>query len=312
MLGKGLESLLPKKSSIPSAPYPAPAPAAPPRLPVVPSESAVRRPAENVGKKHGHDAIFHIEVEKIKPNPYQPRHVFKNEELEELAASIREFGVIQPLVVTKRVEETAGGTVVAYELIAGERRLLAAKRAGLPRVPAIIKQTDSRQMKLEVALIENIQRSDLSSLETARAYAKLQEEFGLTQREIGLRVGKSREVVANTLRLLSLSSEALQAVAEGKINESQARALLSVDDLSRRAELLREFVAGRAALRTSRGKTTASSQLPDDVATVRALEEKLGAPVKVVRKAKEGTIAITFYSDEEYHGVRSRLLGEDW
>lgn len=312
MIGKGLESLLPKKSFAPSAPYPASAPAAPPHPPIVPSEGEVRRPAENAGKKHGHDAIFHIEVEKIKPNPYQPRHVFKDEDLEELAASIREFGVIQPLVVTKRVEETAGGTVVAYELIAGERRLLAAKRAGLPRVPAIIQQTDSRQMKLEVALIENIQRSDLSSLETARAYAKLQEEFGLTQREIGLRVGKSREVVANALRLLSLPSEALHALAEGKINESQARALLSVDDLSRRAELLQEFVAGRVASRASRGKVAVSPQSPEDMATVRALEEKLGAPVKVVRKAKGGTISITFYSDEEYRGVRARLLGEDW
>lgn len=317
MLGKGLESLLPKKTGeaahpTPSMPHPAQAPTVVSHPPAAPLHSEVRRTDEDTARKSGHDAIFHIEVEKIKPNPYQPRRVFKDEELEELAVSIREFGVIQPLVVTKRVEETAGGTVVAYELIAGERRLLAAKRAGLPRVPAIIKQTDSRQMKLEVALIENIQRSDLSSLETARAYAKLQEEFGLTQREIGIRVGKSREAVANTLRLLSLPSEALQALAEGKINESQARALLSVDDLSRRAKLLQEFVTGRAALRTSRGKATVSSQSPEDLATVRALEEKLGAPVKVVRKAKGGTIAITFYSDEEYRGVRSRLLGEDW
>lgn len=299
MIGKGLESLLPKKAAAPPAP-------------VAPPPTVFSRPQKSLPEKSHHAAVFQIEVEKIKPNPYQPRHTFKDEDLEELAASIREFGVIQPLVVTKRVEETSGGTVVTYELIAGERRLLAAKRVGLPRVPAIVKQTDSRQMKLEVALIENIQRSDLSSLETARAYAKLQEEFGLTQREIGLRVGKSREVVANTLRLLSLPFEALQALAEGKINESQARALLSVEDLGERAKLLQEFMTGRTALRTFRGKAVTPSQLPEDVATVRALEEKLGTPVKVLRTKKGGTIAITFYSDEEYRGVRSRLLGEDW
>jgi ParB family chromosome partitioning protein len=215
------------------------------------------------------------------------------------------------LVVSKRVEETPHGTVVDYELIAGERRLLAAKRAGLERVPAVVKQTNSRQMKLEVALIENLQRSDLSALEAARAYARLQEEFGLTQREIAVRVSKSREAVANTLRLLQLPSEALQALSDGKISESQARTLLSVEELSARIRLFQEFLAGRTTVRAVREKKS-PPQSPEDIATVRALEEKLGTPVKVVRKRRGGTITITFYSDEEYRGVRSRLLGEEW
>ncbi|MFH0806463.1 MAG: ParB/RepB/Spo0J family partition protein [Candidatus Brennerbacteria bacterium] len=311
MLGKGLESLLPKKSVAPSSAAPAPAPAVALR-PLPPSSREEAYPRENVQKKPHQESIFQIEVEKIKPNPYQPRHTFKEEELDELAASIREFGVLQPLVVSKHVEETPHGAVVEYELIAGERRLLAAKRAGLPRVPAVVTQMDSRQMKLEVALIENIQRSDLSSLETARAYARLQEEFGLTQREIGLRVGKSREAVANTLRLLGLPSDALLALSEGKINESQARTLLSVEDLSARMRLFQEFLTGRATVRTFREKAGTAPASPEDIATVRALEEKLGTPVKVVRKSKGGTITISFYSDEEYRGVRAKLLGEEW
>lgn len=323
MLGKGLESLLPKKSSAvpPSMPRIAPGslgrgPTGEPvlsyRPPSLPPREEAERPRESLQKKAPHEAIFQIEVEKITPNPYQPRRTFKEAELEELAASIREFGVLQPLVVSKRVEETGEGAVVEYELIAGERRLLAAKRAGLPRVPAIVKRMDSRHAKLEIALVENLQRSGLSSLETARAYARLQEEFGLTQREIGVRVGKSREAVANTLRLLSLPSDALQALSEGKINESQARTLLSVEDFSARATLFQEFLTGRATVRAFREKAATVPALPEDIAAVRALEEKLGTPVRVTRRGRGGAITITFYSDEEYRSVRARLLGGDW
>lgn len=253
-----------------------------------------RNSDEDDGTKKRYDAIFHIEVEKIVPNPYQPRRVFEEEALEELAASIREFGVLQPLVVAKRVEEVPGGAAVRYELIAGERRLMAAKRAGLERVPAVVRQADSHAEKLEVALIENLQRRDLSPLETARAYARLQEEFGLTQREIGARVGKSREAVANTLRLLQLPPDALQALSEGTMTETQARTLL----------------AGGTVV--GRGRSVPHPPSPEDVATVRALEEKLGTPVKVVRAKKGGKIEIAFYSEEEYAGLRARLLGEEW
>lgn len=262
----------------------------------------------------GRDSIFHIEVEKIKPNPYQPRHIFKEADLDELTASVREFGILQPLVVSKMTRDTPAGTTVEYELVAGERRLLAAKRAGLERVPAIVRAVDSRRTKLELALIENVQRSDLSPLEAARAYAKLQEEFGLTQREIALRVGKSREAVANALRLLQLSPEMLAALGDGRINETQARALLSVEDLTARTARFRDLLAGRTDARGPRVRTSSPHRepSPEDLHAARALEERFGAPVKVVREKKGGKIVISFYSDEEYEGLRARLLGDDW
>src|SRR3989344_4719501 len=147
------------------------------------------------------DAIFQIEVERITSNPHQPRREFNEEALKELANSIREFGVLQPLVVSKIERETENGTSVEYELIAGERRLMASKLAGLRTVPAIVRSTSSDKEKLELAIIENIQRADLNPIETARAFAKLQDEFKLTQREIAARLGKSREAVANSVRL---------------------------------------------------------------------------------------------------------------
>ncbi|MBI2279063.1 MAG: ParB/RepB/Spo0J family partition protein [Candidatus Brennerbacteria bacterium] len=317
MLGKGLESLLPKKTSV-STPRVQNVDSAPAvqddpdslRGGFSPNENHARRPAPHHISKFHEDAIFQIEVDKIKPNPYQPRGAFDEEALEGLAGSIREFGVLQPLVVTKKVEETPAGTLVAYELVAGERRLLAAKRAGLERVPAIVKALDSHRAKLEIALIENIQRSNLSPLEAARAYARLQEEFGLTQREIGARMGKSRETVANTLRLLQLSAEELEALASGTITESHARVLLSVAEPAARRALFVKFFSGRSGTRPRR-KAAVHIVSPEDVATARALEEKLGAPVKVTRRGAEGTIEIIFYSDEEYRGLRDRLLGEE-
>ncbi len=142
-----------------------------------------------------------IEVEKIKPNPYQPRKHFDNESLKELAESIREYGILQPLIVSRVEKETEFGRAVEYQLIAGERRLRAAQLLGLERVPAIIRPSLEERQKLEAAIIENIQRSDLNPLETARGFAKLADEFGLPQREIADRIGKSRAYVANMLRL---------------------------------------------------------------------------------------------------------------
>src|SRR3989338_8615740 len=141
------------------------------------------------------DPIFHIEADKIKPNPFQPRRDFDEESLKELGSSIREFGILHPIVVTKHEIETDHGTDVEYHLISGERRWRASKMVGLERIPAIIRAMPSERERLEMAIIENIQREDLNPIETARAYAKLQDQFGLTQREVAVRVGKSREVV---------------------------------------------------------------------------------------------------------------------
>ena len=262
------------------------------------------------------EAVFHIEVEKIHPNPYQPRHEFNPEELEELAQSIREYGIIQPLIVSKIVRETETGADVEYQLIAGERRLLAAKKIGLMRVPAIVRRADTPKMKLELALIENIQRSDLSPLETAKAYAKLQDEFGLAQREIAMRVGKSREVVANTLRLLNLPSEIQDALSRGEINESQALILLSATDAAEQMRLFRDLLRQKMSVRELRRKTQTGTvavsplQNSEHRFWEEQLEEKLGAPVKVIGEKDRGRVVIEFFSEEERAELLHRLLGE--
>ncbi|MBI5732400.1 ParB/RepB/Spo0J family partition protein [Candidatus Jorgensenbacteria bacterium] len=254
------------------------------------------------------ESIFHIEVDKIKPNPYQPRHEFNPEGIEELAQSIREFGILQPLVVSKSVKETEVGTYVEYQLIAGERRLLAAKRVGLERVPAIVKTVDLERAKLEMALIENIQRSNLNVLEAAKAYSRLQDEFGLTQREIATRVGKSREVVANAMRLLNLPGDIQVALSQGKISESQARALLSMDNI-KQTELFKELLDKKSTVRELRQKALVSHD-PQVRYWENKFEEKLGAPVKVVKHGDRGKVVVHFYSNEEWQNIIDNLLGD--
>ncbi|HMB17599.1 MAG TPA: ParB/RepB/Spo0J family partition protein, partial [Candidatus Paceibacterota bacterium] len=169
-------------------------------------------------KKDENQAVFQIEVDKIKPNPFQPRKEYDPQGLKELAQSIREVGIIQPLVVSRIEEEVENGTKVHYQLISGERRLRASKMIGLKTVPAVVRREEVKQDKLSMALIENIQRSDLNPIETARAYSRLQDQFSLTQREIATRVGKSRESVSNTLRLLNLPTDIQNALSQGKLN----------------------------------------------------------------------------------------------
>src|SRR3989344_2660410 len=154
------------------------------------------------------DSVFYVEINKVRPNPEQPRHDFDDEGLKELSKSIRKYGILQPLLVSKVEEESNRGVNVYYQLIAGERRLRGAKLAGLPHVPVIIRDDlEEPRTNLEVALIENLQRTDLNPLEEAEAYDRLAKEFGLTQKEIAEKVAKSREVVANAIRLLVLPSK---------------------------------------------------------------------------------------------------------
>ena len=174
----------------------------------------------------------------------------------------------------------------------------------LMRVPAIVRRADTPKMKLELALIENIQRSDLSPLETAKAYAKLQDEFGLAQREIAMRVGKSREVVANTLRLLNLPSEIQDALSRGEINESQARILLSATDAAEQMRLFRDLLRQKMSVRELRRKTQTGTgavsplQNSEHRFWEEQLEEKLGAPVKVIGEKDRGRVVIEFFSEE--------------
>jgi ParB family chromosome partitioning protein len=268
------------------------------------------------------EAIFHIEVSKIKPNPHQPRRDFNEKSINELAESIRQFGIIQPLVVKKIEKEVPTGTEVEYQIIAGERRWLAAKKLGLETVPAIIRKVDIEQEGLELAVIENIQRENLNPIETARAFARLQDEFRLTQREIATRLGKSREAIANALRLLDLPQEIQDAIATGKISESHGRLLLTINDPVLQKQLFEDLLRSNLTTRELKYKINVSKikkhpqvynqslKISIDP-EIKILEEKLkltfGTPVKISREGKTGKIIIEFYSDEELKNIISRL-----
>ena len=195
--GKGLESLIPKKSD------------------KTQDVSPIKQ-----------EPIFYIEIEKIKSNPYQPRKNFDQEGLKALAESIKEHGIIQPVLVS-RIEGETG--VQEYQLVAGERRLLAAKMVGLTRVPVIVREP-TEQEKLVVSLIENVQRLDLNPMEKAEAYRRLQDEFNFLQKDIAKLCGKSREAIANTIRLIELPEEMKEALREERISEGHARAMLAISD----------------------------------------------------------------------------------
>ena len=267
-------------------------------------------------------SVFHIEVNRIKPNPDQPRRIFDESALRDLAHSIREFGFLQPLVVSKIEKETADGVSVEYQLIAGERRLMAAKMLGLDAVPAIVRNVSLEREKLELAVIENLQREQLNPIETARAFQRLQEEFRMTQREIAAKLGKSREVVANTVRLLDLPEFLQLAVQEGKLSESHARMLLAVEDPGAQKRLYEEIVGNKLTTRDvkdrivavtgkrGRGRPPKSAEkpLPPELKAMQeSLSMDLGAPVEIHKGDANGKITITFYSEEELESILRRL-----
>ena len=198
------------------------------------------------------NAIFWVEVDKIKPNPYQPRREFDQAKLEDLSRSIRQYGVIQPLTVTRNeFEKPDGGIGTDYELVAGERRLRAAKLAGVTTVPVIIRADyDDDKTKLEVAIIENLQREDLNPMDRATAFARLASEFGFKHVQIAEKVGKSREYVSNTIRLLMLPPDMQQALSDGKISEGHTRPLLMLIDRTQEQQtLFREIMLKRLTVR---------------------------------------------------------------
>ena len=259
--------------------------------------------------------IQHIPVGDISPNPRQPRSNFDELELEELASSIREHGIIQPLVL---VEAEESGK---YCLIAGERRWLAARKAGLDSVPAIIRQASPQEL-LEIALVENVQRSDLSPLEAAEAYRQLSEDFQLSHEQIAVRVGKSRTAVTNTLRLLKLPASVQKALAGGHISEGHARALLALSSTHAQVAaletILRHDLNVRQAeelVRKLSGEKPAPQQKPAPPPELAALEERLrlqlGTKVSLNHGQKGGTLVIHYYSDEELDNLVLRILGED-
>ena len=205
-----------------------------------------RRPEER-SEEEKKESVFLIEVDQITPNPYQPRREFDSDSLRDLADSIKVYGILQPLIVSKLERDVPGGREVKYELIAGERRLRAAKMAKLPRVPAIVRHSTNRQ-KLEVSLIENIQRNDLNAVEEAEAFKKLQEEFGMKQGDIAKRVSRSVPYVANTIRILSLPENITDALKRGDISEGHTRPLLSLEP-SAQGKLFEEILMNKYTVR---------------------------------------------------------------
>ncbi len=258
------------------------------------------------------DSIFWIEVEKIVPNPFQPRREFDEARLKDLAESIRMYGILQPLVVTRSEKNTPdGGLVVEYELISGERRLRASKLAGLAQVPAIIRQgAEDDKVKLELAIIENLQREDLNPVDRARAFERLANEFGFKHSQIAEKVGKSREYVSNSLRLLALPSDILDALTVGKISEGHARPLMMlVDRPEEQSTLFREIMLKKLTVREAEAiaRRIAYDRVrkkermfdPEIVEIEEKLTEALGTRVQIEKKDNGGKIHIDFFTNQD-------------
>lgn len=280
-LGKGLDALIPSSDTTPLPPS---------------------------------QGVLQVFIKDIIPNPRQPRALMNETDLKELAESIREHGVIQPLIVTR---DPGDGK---YILIAGERRLRASQLAGLKMVPVIVRSA-SDQERLELALIENVQRADLTPLETAEAYRHLYEEFHLSHEDIAIRVGKSRVTITNTLRLLKLPASVRQSLAEGQISEGHARALLGLPTPQAQTAALETVLKQDFTVRQTEelvkkmlGEKAAKAAKPAPLPEVQELEERLrgslGTKVTLRYGKKGGTITIHYFSDEELNGLLGQLTRE--
>lgn len=260
------------------------------------------------------DQVREIELERIVPNSYQPRKSFDEDGLNELASSIRAHGIVQPIVV----RSVNGGF---FQLIAGERRWRAAQRAGLSRVPALIRES-SEHAALEIALIENLQREDLNPIDEAEAYQRLIVEFGLTQEDVARRVGKNRATVANMLRLLRLPPEVQQWLREDKLTTGHAKALLSLNDLNAILSSARKIIEGNYSVRQAEvlvnrvadensSKETAQARDtrdPNVKAAIHALEQALGTKIAIQETKGRGKIEIYFHSREELNRLYESLI----
>lgn len=274
--------------------------------------------ARKSGLGRGLDALLKTEepgvrslpLSLLEPNRFQPRTSFKEEGLEELAESIRAQGVIQPIVVTP-------GASGGYTIIAGERRWRAARRAGLEEVPVVVREIRDDRQLLEMALVENLQRSDLNPVEEAEAYQSLREAFGLSQEEIGRQVGKGRPTIANALRLLALPGEILDMLRDGQLTAGQARPLLGLEGDARKLEIARRAkdrgLSAREVEKLAKGtgkpRRTAPETDPDTEAAAERLTRHLQARVEIRRRGKGGTVSIGFHSEEELMRLFELLVG---
>lgn len=253
------------------------------------------------------EGYVQIEVSRIQPNPSQPRESFDEEELEDLAQSIKEAGVLQPVLVRRSGD--------GFELIAGERRWRAARRAGLERIPAMIQQV-GQERSLELALIENIQRQQLNPIEEARAFSTLMTQFGLTQEDVAVKVGRKRPSVANSLRLLRLPAEVQSLVREGRITAGHAKALLSLSGDKEILAAARKMSSGEVTVRKAEQLTRARKPggSPHQDPNVRdaeiRLQRALGTKVRIKTKdGEKGRVEIEFYSGEELQRIFEILEG---
>ena len=257
-----------------------------------------------------------ISVDRLSPNPFQPRRSFTEEGLEQLAESIRHHGILQPIVVRPSGD--------GYQLIAGERRWRAAQIAGLQRIPAVVRELDDPSM-VQVALIENLQREDLNPIEEASAYRRLMDEFNMTQEQLSSTIGRSRPAIANAVRLLNLPTEIQRAVEERKLSEGHARCLLAISDQEDQLKVAAQIIANglnvRQAEELVRGTTRdvsretirkrTSEDDPDAVRLTQRLGERLGTRVKLSGSVRKGKLEIEYYSTEDLDRILEIILGSE-
>jgi len=291
-LGRGLGALIPQKNDEGSSR----------ELPTL----KTTKPKADAGSSSA-GLVHEISVELIQPNPHQPRTYFDREQLEDLITSIKEHGILQPLVVTSKDDGT-------YELIAGERRFRASKLAGLETVPVLVRNATERQ-KLELAVIENIQRQQLNAIEEARAFTRLLQEFQLTQEDLAKRVGKSRSVIANTVRLLQLPEPIQQALIESRISQSNARTLLALPTDQQRMKLFEAMLKGHLTVRQTEERVIRvqrGGKDPNLVAAEGALRSLFQNKVTISQRASgSGEIKFAFTNQEELESLLEKLTKEE-
>lgn len=290
-LGRGLGALLPRQKE---------------KKPIPQKE---RIASASIKDDQKDNYLLFIPVDKIKLNPHQPRKSFSERAIKELADSIKTYGILEPLIVTP----LANGN---YELIAGERRLRSSKLIGLSKVPVIIRESDE-QAKLEIALIENIQRKNLNPAEEAHAYLELMENFNLTQEQVAKRVGKKRSSIANTLRILALPQEIIDAIAKEKLSAGHARAIAALNDEQEQLTLFRKIISTKLTVRDTeeyvqsykRRRLSKNALLdPELIEQQRLLEEKFSTRVKIHKRGGKGKIIIEFYSEEEFSNIMGEII----
>jgi ParB family transcriptional regulator, chromosome partitioning protein len=275
---------------------------------LIPQKPTNKQKSSMVSFDDSHGGVLELDTKRIKANTLQPRKKFTDYKLDELVESIKEFGVIQPLIVTKNKDDDN------YELIAGERRFRAADVAGLKKVPVIVRNVDDQE-KLEVAIIENLQREDLNPIDLAFAYKKLVDDFGLSQEEVAKKMGKSRPSISNTLRMLNLPEEIQLALIDGRITEGHTKYLLGLDSEVKQMSLFRKILNNKmsvsetnTAIKKSGGTKMARNEINyKDKEKEFRLREFFGAKASIKRKGKGGKIFIIFNSDDELNEIIAKV-----